>query len=80
MKSIKKAKLYADIEAQIVGILRPGPMRQCEIADRLPMELYVEVGHVIRDMAARGIITREKSGASYMVRLGEGEIGNGIVE
>lgn len=69
MTRIKTSDVYPEIERNILAILRDGPMRQCEIADRLPLELYIQVGYVMRDMAARGVITREKAGPTYIVSL-----------
>ena len=64
-------KTYPDIEKRIIELLHVAPMRQVEIADRFPGELYIDVGHAVRSLAARGLIEREKAGATYIVRVKE---------
>ena len=60
---------YEEIERRITALLQVAPMLQKDIVDALPMELYIDVGRVIRDMDARGLVQREKSGNSKMVTL-----------
>ena len=56
-----------EIERRIVALLQNGPMLQKDIVDALPMELYIDVGRVVRDMDARGLVRREKRGNSKLV-------------
>lgn len=60
------------IESRIIELLRAGPMRQTEIVDAFPFDMYLIVGKVVRDMDRRGLITREKAGRSYLVSLNGG--------
>ena len=60
-----------EIERRIVELLRGGPMRQVDIVDAFPGELYVDVGRVVRDMDARGVVMREKCGQTKRVWLKE---------
>lgn len=58
-----------EIEAHIIELLRSGPMKQVDIVDALPLELYINVGRVIRDMDARGVVRREPCLPTKMVYL-----------
>lgn len=57
------------IETRILELLRVSPMRQVDIVDAFPMTVYMDVGRAVRDLDRRGLITREKSGTTYIVRL-----------
>ena len=59
------------IEQGIVAILRAGPVKQAEMGDYFPLDRYLDVSQTVRSMAARGVITREKCGATYLVRLSD---------
>lgn len=50
-------------------LLAQQPIKQSQIGDHFPMDRYLDVGHTVRDMAARGMIDREKSGSTYWLRL-----------
>lgn len=63
---------YPAIETHIIELLRTGPMRQVDIVDAFALDQYLIVGATVRDMARRGLIAREKSGSTYIVRLKEG--------
>lgn len=60
-------KSFPDIEKRILELLLSGPIRQVDIVDAFPLDAYLAVGRTIRDMAARGLIDREKAGATYIV-------------
>lgn len=57
------------IKTRIIELLRTGPMRQVDIVDAFSLDLYIDIGAAIRELDRRGLITREKSGNSYIVRL-----------
>lgn len=59
----------AEIEQRIIDLLLNGPMRQCDIVNALPMDLYIQVGRVIRDMDNRGVVRRELCCPTKMVEL-----------
>ena len=62
---------HDEIERRILALLRTAPMRQVDIVDAFPGELYIDVGRVVRDMDARGLVARDKCGQTKMVRLNE---------
>lgn len=61
------------VEQQIVALLRSGPMKQVDIVDAFPLDMYMVVAKVVRDMDARGIVVREKCGSTKMVTLAESQ-------
>ena len=68
-------KTDPDIEQGILAALQTGPMKQADLGDLFPLERYIAVGNTVRDMAARGLIEREKCTPTYWVRLAKQEIG-----
>ena len=60
-----------DLEQQILVLLRTGPMFQKDIMAALPMDRYMDVGPTVRDMEARGIVSRERRPPTYWVTLKE---------
>ena len=64
-------KSYPEIERRTLELLRAGPMRQVDIVDSFPMELYIVVGHAVRNLDAQGLIAREKCGQTKRVWLKE---------
>ena len=64
-------KSSPDIEQDVLSILRFGPAKQSEIGDRFPLNRYLDVGYTVRDLAMRGLISREKAGSTYILRLVE---------
>lgn len=62
-------KSYSEIEQRILELLATAPMRQTDIVDAFPMELYIDVGHAVRSLDAQGLVTREKCGHTKMVKL-----------
>lgn len=62
-----------DIETGILVILQDGPIKQSEVGDHFPLERYLDIGYTVRDMAARGIITRTRNGATYILEQSDGK-------
>ena len=62
-------KAFPDLERGIVDLLHSGRMRQVDIVNSFPQDRYLDVGHAVRALAARGVVEREKCGATYWVRL-----------
>ena len=58
-----------EIEAHITSMLQAGGMKQTEIVDAFPLDHYIDVGRVLRDMDSRGLVQREKLGNTKMVTL-----------
>ena len=58
-----------EIEERILAILSERDILQRDIVGRFPMEYYLEVGAAVRALARRGAITREKVGATYLLRI-----------
>lgn len=58
-----------EIETRITSLLRTSGMKQTEIVDAFPLEQYIDVGRVLRDMDTRGLVQREKLGSTKMVTL-----------
>lgn len=71
MNDTDVSAIRAEVEARVLTLLRAGPVRQCDISDHVPQTYYSDIGYVMRDLDARGIVTREKSGGTYVVRLRE---------
>lgn len=63
------SKSCPDIEQGILAILARGPMKQAKIDEFFDPDRYTDVGNTVRDMAARGILTREKEGTTYVLRI-----------
>lgn len=62
-------KSCPDIEQGILAILARGPVKQSKIDEYFELDRYTDVGNTVRDMAARGILTREKTGTTYILRI-----------
>ena len=62
-------KSHPDIEQDIIRILSRGSILQSKIDEYFPLDRYTDVGNTVRDMAARGLLTREKEKTSYVLRL-----------
>lgn len=62
-------KSCPDIEEGIIEILSNGPVMQAKIDEYFELDRYTDVGNTVRDMAARGILTREKVGTTYILRI-----------
>lgn len=58
-----------EMETRITSMLQAGGMKQTDIVDAFPMDQYIDVGHVLRDMEKRGLVQREKLGSTKMVTL-----------
>ena len=59
----------AEIEARILAMLAEAPMTQLEIECAFPMDYYLIVPKVVRDLDARGLVVREPHGRTKLVRL-----------